>query len=286
MSKCNYKLTLIKLKMPEGPEIHREADKIRDAIGNQPCRYAYFYHDHLKPFEKELVGSTFNSVEAHGKGMVIEIEGGHYFYSHNQLYGKWYIKPAGEYPDTNRELRAELRTDLNSALLYSASEIEIMDKESLNEHSYLTKLGPDVLRDVTPELIAERAGSDQFNGRSFAALLLDQQFLGGVGNYLRTEILFHSGVHPKDRPKDLTDEELLEFGKSVLTISHRSYESGGITVDDESLRTAKSRGEKRKTHRYYLFGREDDDCRVCGSTIVKKKISGRRIYICSNCQNR
>lgn len=68
-----------------------------------------------------------------------------YFYSHNQLYGKWYINRAGEDPETNRQLRAELQTDQQSALLYSASEIDVMDGESIKEHPYLVKLDPDVL---------------------------------------------------------------------------------------------------------------------------------------------
>lgn len=52
--------------MPEGPEIHREADKIRDVLAQKSCSYIYFYHDHLKSFEKELTGKTINPVDAYG----------------------------------------------------------------------------------------------------------------------------------------------------------------------------------------------------------------------------
>ncbi len=272
--------------MPEGPEVHREAHKIRAAIGNQYPIYVYFYHEHLKPFEKELTGIQIESVTAYGKSLVISFRDDMHLFSHNQLYGKWYIKTAGEYPTTNRQLRVELRTDQKSALLYSASEIDVMDGESLRHHPYLSKLGPDLLKDVTPETIAERMVSDRFRKRSFASLLLDQGFLSGVGNYLRTEILFHARIHPRMRPSDLRDEEVLNFSKSALIITGRSYQTGGITTDDKLVMKLKSEGKKRREYRHYLFSRGGKPCHACGSPIEKQQMSGRRIYVCEECQSR
>lgn len=270
--------------MPEGPEVHREADSIRAAIkGDQPI-YIYFHHKHLKPFEKELAGRKVTSVEAHGKGLVISFEDDSHLFTHNQLYGKWYIKPAGSYPKTNRELRVELRTDKKSALLYSASEIDVMDGESLAEHPYLCKLGPDLLKNPTPEQIVERASDDSFKRKSFASLLLNQGFLSGIGNYLRTEILFDSRLHPSLKPKDLNDEQLIRFGRSAIVITRRAYETGGITVEEELMRRLKKNGTKRREFRHYLFARAGKPCRVCSTDIIKQSMSGRRIYICEECQ--
>lgn len=270
--------------MPEGPEIHREADKIRTAICGKEIKYAYFYHDHLKNFEKDLVSLKVESVEAKGKAMLIGFEKDFRMFSHNQLYGKWFIKNAGEYPNTNRQLRAELQTNQKSALLYSASDIDIMDTESLLEHPYLEKIGPDILSEITPQQIAARAKSEKFSGRSFAALLLDQQFLSGVGNYLRSEILFDACIHPDVRPKDLNDEKLLQLGQSAITISQRSYHTGGITLNDHILKNAKKNGEKRKKTRFYVFSRAGKLCRICENPIQKIQKSGRRLYICKQCQ--
>ncbi|WP_340102688.1 endonuclease VIII [Rhodohalobacter sp. 8-1] len=270
--------------MPEGPEIHREADKISNAIADSHLRYIYYYHDHLKPFEKELAEKRVENVEAFGKGLVISFEDDFHMYSHNQLYGKWYIKPAGDYPKTNRQLRAELRTDQKSALLYSASEIDVMDGESIKEHPYLSKLGPDLLKGVTVDDIVERSKSDDFRRKMFASLLLDQTFLSGVGNYLRTEILFDSKIDPSAKPKDLSDEQLIEFAKSALTITHRAYQTKGMTVADDILSEAKQNGEKRRQYRHYLFNRAGKPCRMCGTEVEKLEKSGRRIYVCRNCQ--
>lgn len=270
--------------MPEGPEIHREADKISKAIEGNEVRYVYYYHDHLKDFERELADKRVENVEAFGKGIVISFEDDFHMYSHNQLYGRWYVKPAGEYPKTNRQLRAELRTDHKAALLYSASEIDVMDGESIEEHPYLSKLGPDLLKDVTVEQIVERCKSDDFKRKMFASLLLDQTFLSGVGNYLRSEILFDARINPSSKPKELSDEKLKKFAKSAITITLRSYETKGITVSEDILSEAKSAGEKRRHYRHYIFNRGGKPCRICGTEIEKMKKSGRRIYVCNNCQ--
>ncbi|REL24289.1 endonuclease VIII [Rhodohalobacter sp. SW132] len=270
--------------MPEGPEIHREADMIRNAIGGEECRYIFFYHEHLKPYEKKLSGSMIRSVEAFGKGLVIGFSIDLNMFSHNQLYGKWFIKSAGEYPNTNRKLRVELQTPQKSALLYSASEIEVLDNESIKMHTYLGGLGPDILKPISADEIVERCRMDAFKRRSFAALLLDQSFLSGIGNYLRTEILFDSGIDPSDSPGKLSDEQLEQFAKSAITISHRAYESGGITASDNWVQAAKKNGEKRRSYRHYLFNRDEESCRICGAEIVKLNKSGRRIYVCPECQ--
>jgi endonuclease-8 len=270
--------------MPEGPEIHREADAIRKAISKAECRYVFFRHEHLKAFENKLTGSKVREVSAKGKAILIHFENDLTMFSHNQLYGKWYIKPAGQYPKTNRDLRVELRTDQKSALLYSASEIEVLNSDELEDQSYLKNLGPDILDDLTIEEVYSRASSEEFNGRSFAALLLDQHFLSGVGNYLRSEILFHSGVDPSARPKDLQQTTLETFSKSVIQISQRAYLTGGITADDDIVKEAKKAGEKRSQYRHFVFARAGKECRECGSEVKKIQKSGRRLYLCESCQ--
>lgn len=271
--------------MPEGPEIHIEADSIRKAIGGSACRYIQFYHEHLKPFEKELSERMVESVEAYGKGLVISFEGDTHIFSHNQLYGKWYITTAGNYPKTSRSLRLEIQNDHKSALLYSASDIDVMDGESIKQHPYLSSIGPDVIRAEDTAPVLDQATSKSFRNRSFSALLLDQHFLAGVGNYLRSEILFHAGIHPSEKPSDLSDSKLTQFCKSAILISQRAYQNRGITNHDENVAAAKAEGLTRRHYRHFVFGREDKPCYSCGNIIRKDRMGGRRIYISETCQN-
>ncbi len=269
--------------MPEGPEIHLEAQKIRKVLAGKSCTYSWFFHEHLKPFERELSEKKILDVQAYGKGLVISFDGDTHIYSHNQLYGRWYIAKAGEYPNISRSLRLEIQTAHHAALLYSASEIDVMDGESIKTHPYLSAIGPDVLRCSIDDVIAQ-CQHTSFRNRAFSGLLLDQHFLAGVGNYLRSEILFCSGIHPSEKPSQLSSVRLQKFAETALLISHRAFETKGITLDEVRVAQAKAAGTKRRGYRHFVFAREGEPCYHCGNEILKTAMNSRRIYLCENCQ--
>src|SRR3546814_2299648 len=74
----------------------------------------------------------------------------------------------------------------------------------LHAHPFLSRLGPDVLDPGLDEAAVEvRMLDPRFAGRSLGGLLLDQGFLAGMGNYLRSEVLFAANLLPQRRPRDL-----------------------------------------------------------------------------------
>jgi endonuclease VIII len=48
--------------MPEGPEIHRAADKIQRAIAGEVVADVFFACDRLKPYENDLLGRRVTAV--------------------------------------------------------------------------------------------------------------------------------------------------------------------------------------------------------------------------------
>jgi formamidopyrimidine-DNA glycosylase len=50
------------------------------------------------------------------------------------------------------------------------------------------------------------------------SLLLDQKFSAGVGNWIADEILFHSRIHPEQRPNTLTDEQIKTLHEKMLYV--------------------------------------------------------------------
>ncbi|TVQ13190.1 MAG: endonuclease VIII [Leptolyngbya sp. DLM2.Bin27] len=273
--------------MPEGPEIRRAADNLNRAIaGNIVCDL-FFAFDHLKPYEAELVGCTVTAVTPYGKAIVTSFDNGLGVYSHNQLYGKWVVcKPNGALP-TGRQLRFAVHTPRRWALLYSASEIEVLTAEAVPTHPYIVKLGPDTLdATVTPDQVAARALSQPFHRRQFATLLLDQGFLGGIGNYLRSEILYVAGIHPAQRPVDCTADQIAAFAEAALALPQQSYRHGGITNDLALAAHLKATGYRRREYRHWVFSRAGQPCHRCGAAIAKIVIGGRRCYICPGCQPR
>lgn len=273
--------------MPEGPEIRRVADRLANALVGHEIVGARFGLRRLEPYADELVGTTVVSVAPRGKALLTRFDSGRVLYSHNQLYGRWYVVRAGSMPRTGRSLRVALETASHSALLYSASDIELLDEEQVESHPFIAKLGPDVLDPRTPpRVIAKRLRGRAFARRSLGALLLDQSFVAGLGNYLRSEILFFAGRHPSERPCDLDDDQIAQLAKLVRSITKRAYTTGGVTEEPAFVAEAKAAGESRRTWRHAVFGREHAPCRRCGEPIERIEVGSRRLYLCGWCQGR
>ncbi|WP_428236947.1 endonuclease VIII [Gracilimonas sp.] len=267
--------------MPEGPEIWRAADKISEAIAGKEIEEVFFAFEELKPFEPKLQGLRVDSITPRGKAIVTSFENNLNLYSHNQLYGKWMIGKDGSEPDTNRSLRVAIHTADSSAFLYSASEIEMIEDEEVEVHPYIKKLGPDVVHpETTYDEVLQRYQSSTFKNRKLSTLLLDQGFLSGLGNYLRSEILFCSGVDPEFRPRDCSEDQIEALAKHSLELSRRSYKTGGLTTPDDLVKALKEEGTSRKQYRHYAYGRAGKPCYKCGKEIQVVETGGRKIYYC------
>lgn len=271
--------------MPEGPEIRRAADKIARAIAHRPVEEVYFAFEHLQPYENLFRGQTIVSVEPRGKALLTRFEDGLSIYSHNQLYGKWVICKARSYPTTQRQLRLAIHNEKKSALLYSASDIEVLSPEEVETHPFLSRLGPDVVNPQTPQAaVTAQVKAAVFRRRKLAGLLLNQHYLSGLGNYLRSEILFVARIHPALRPMDCTEAELDALAVAAVAIARQSYKTGGITNDPALAAQLKTEGWKRRQYRHWVFGRADEPCHRCSTPILKETLAGRRLYYCPNCQ--
>jgi endonuclease-8 len=271
--------------MPEGPEIRRAADKIAAVLEDCLVDEVVFGLPQLKRWEVELTGQRVLRLETRGKALLTHFENGLSVYSHNQLYGRWYVVKRDRYPDTNRSLRMALHTTQHSALLYSASDISVWETARLLEHPFLAKVGPDILdpglhwRDVAARLL-----SDRFCRRKLGGFYLDQDFVAGIGNYLRSEILFLAGVYPWARPVDLSRKQLNELARQTLEVARRSYETGGVTTTPRLHRSLKAAGLPRREYRHMVFGRSGRACYSCGTDIIKDVVGSRRLYWCPVCQ--
>jgi len=269
--------------MPEGPEIRRAADRLAKAVLGQPLVRVEFGLPTLKHHEPALVGSRIEAITPQGKALLTRFDNGLTLYSHNQLYGVWKVAKAGERPATARSLRVALETAKRAILLYSASDIEIWPSDRVHEHPFLQRLGPDVLDPaLDAETVAERLRAPRFTGRSLTALLLDQGFLAGMGNYLRSEVLFEAGIAPQRRPRDLAPSEITTLAQALLEVPRRSYRTRGI-------RAAKGMKSDYLTDtpegfRFRVFDREGKVCERCGNRIERAALGGRRLYWCMGCQ--
>ncbi len=269
--------------MPEGPEIRRAADGLAAAVVGEPLVSAFFSFPRLKAFEAQLRGRRILSILPQGKALLTRFDDGWTMYSHNQLYGVWQVADAGVRPETTRSLRVALETEKRAILLYSASDVSMWRDEDLPTHPFLSRLGPDVLDPgITGAAVGKRLQQREFARRTLSVLLLEQGFLAGMGNYLRSEVLFEARLAPGRKPSELTPAERKRLASTLLEVPRRSYATRGIVP--ASGMKADYLTDTPEGFTFQVFDRQGLPCPCCGAAIERRELGGRRLYLCRRCQ--
>lgn len=142
----------------------------------------------------------------------------------------------------------------------------------------LKTLGPCVLNEnITPEIFAKNLlkKPDRVISESF----LDQSLLSGVGNYLRAEILYRSGISPWRCVTDITAEEYVKLCNDTIDISKESYQSQGATIS--TYRTVD--GSKGTTQfNFKVYSR--NTCPLGHLIHRQAGNEGRTVWWCNVCQ--
>ncbi len=217
--------------------------------------------------------------------MLIRFENDWSMYSHNELYERWTVNLNTKRVKSARARRVVLKTKKHAVRLWSATDIDLIPTSEEDEHPFLKKIGPDVLNESCSfELIEERLTSKNFHKKKASTLMLDQTFFAGLGNYLRSEILFDAKIHPDDRPYDLDKTEITEWANSIKNISHLAYKTGGFTVSKSLADKNKANGESKRSYRHAVFMRNKYECLDCKSRIERKWYGKRKLDYCPSCQ--
>jgi len=271
--------------MPEGPEIRRAADELDRALRGQRALAVEFHTPALRRHGPRLTGQRIESVTPRSKAMLIRFAGGATLYSHNQLYGRWCVLRAGHTPPVGLALRVLIRTRAHTALLFSATDIALLDDAGVAAHPYLNRLGVDLLDPgTTRALVRVQAQAGAFQRRSLASLLLDQGFYAGLGNYLRSEILYVARLRAGDRLGALDERTRERLADTALDLTRQAYRTRGVTNDLARVTRLKRAGVAFADYRHHVFDRAGSPCWDCGTLIVRTDVGGRGIYSCPSCQ--
>ena len=101
-------------------------------------------------------------------------------------------------------------------------------------------------RSTTVATVLARLRQPAFARRSLAALLLDQGFLAGLGNYLRSDILHATGLRHTMRPAELSDDALEPLARAILELPRQSLRTAGTTNDAELVRKLERQGHQAR----------------------------------------
>lgn len=147
------------------------------------------------------------------------------------------------------------------------------------QHPLLASLGPEPLEDAFDGAYLYR--ETRTRSAPIKTVIMDSHLVVGVGNIYASESLFRAGINPKIPANKLSKprcERLVAEIKATLT---DALAAGGSSLRD-FFGADGNPGYFQQT--YFVYGRKDEPCRVCGGAVRIIKQGQRSTFYCPKCQ--
>jgi len=267
--------------VPELPEVEIITRELNSVFRGKRILDVLVYRDKAikgiskDEFIRKLIGEKVKGIIRRGKVMLFEMENV-WLIVHLKINGQVYvseIKPSWALVGFKfeGEKRCLYLCDFRGL-------VELRLSEDPYKELFLTKMGPDALSE---EFSFEYFYSKVRNSRSkIKPLIMDQNFVAGIGNIYAAEALFRAKIRPDRIASSLTEEEVKRLYKAIRDVLNDSIKHGAAVK--KYLIDGKNR--KDFSNNFLVYNREGEACRVCGGKIAKVTLSGRGTYFCPTCQ--
>jgi endonuclease-8 len=271
--------------MPEGDTIFRAARTLHRALaGRRVARFESVYPkltriDHDSP----LAGRTVLSVTARGKHLLMTFSGDLILHTHMRMNGSWHIyRPGERWRAPRHEMRISVDTPKYVAVGFNIPVAEFLTPAQLAQHEQIQALGPD-LTDPDFDRSDVRRRMAVLATEPLHDVLLNQRVVAGIGNALKSEVLFVARINPFMPAGELADEafeRLMDAARRLMDMNTR--ESASLPP----VFGRRTTGSLDASAKLYVYGREGKPCRACGSAIEARKsgLDARLTYWCPRCQ--
>ncbi len=291
--------------MPEGHTTHRIARDIRKDLGGQVLS-ASSPQGRVADLAAAVDGLPLAKTEAYGKHLALHCGATNsgaatIIHVHLGLIGKFTRVPADTPPRDTIRLRlqaaASQPTGAKPASVAPADTIwdltapNTCELINLGEWDQITaQLGPDPLRRGSgPNGKACAAFVEKLMAKKapLAAVLLDQSVTAGIGNVFRSELSFLLGVDPRSPANSLTEKQTKALWVLIVEQLQRGVRLNRIvTLTDKDAKdgAGTTPGRLPRSESLYVYKRDTEPCRRCGTPIQTSDLAGRRIWWCPTCQ--
>ncbi|MAG55830.1 MAG: hypothetical protein CMJ83_06030 [Planctomycetes bacterium] len=215
--------------MPELPEVESERRFLRDEIAGRRLVEVAVARDPIvfegvspQKVRKALLGRRVVDLHRRGKHLWWELDRRPWPCFHLGMTGAWHgYTDVAERPRFWKiELRAEGGRRVCMTNVRRLGRVRL--REDPASQDPIARLGPDPLIDLP--------GPSAFSAAVRArrcpvkALLLDQSFAAGVGNWIADEVLFQARIDPRRRACDLDDAEARRIRSALVRIVKKAVE--------------------------------------------------------------
>ncbi|OGI22105.1 MAG: DNA-formamidopyrimidine glycosylase [Candidatus Moranbacteria bacterium RIFCSPHIGHO2_01_FULL_55_24] len=282
--------------MPELPEVQTVVVQLDRKITGKTIRS--FWSDWGKKiysskttFAKKIKGAAVLGVRRFGKHIVIDLDNGYSIVAHLKMTGHFLYKT-----EENRDDKAFTEDPINGYIhhIITFSDGATLEFSDMRKFGWLRAvetgeaemlssimtlgidaLSPKLTQDVFKGLLLARSS------RPIGAVLLEQHLIAGIGNIYRSEALFLAGILPMRRIADIKPSEWPKILPAIKKVLRHAVRLHG-TSDGDFRDTDGLPGRFQRT--LFVYRRQGEPCKKCGTIIVRKKMGQRSVFYCSSCQ--
>jgi len=222
---------------------------------------------------KKLNGQKIVAVRRRAKILLIDLADGSSLVFHLKLTGQLIFNG-----QPTAQTRQVFVFDDGSRLVFNDVRKFGWWKKVKNTESIEKKLGPEALEidlNTFRNLLKKRPKA------KIKPLLMNQQFIAGIGNIYSDEILFAARVLPWRMVKTLSDAEIKKIHQKIKEVLKKAIQFRGTT--EQYYRDACGQPGNYNQH-LKVYQREGEPCFVCGQKIKRIKMGGRSAHYCPHCQ--
>jgi formamidopyrimidine-DNA glycosylase len=266
--------------MPELPEVETIKLQLQRKVSNKKIREVIIKDARIikgisaSSFKTKVEGKTIKKVIRRGKVLILELGKDLFLIIHLRISG-WLIlsKEIEEY------CRVAFLLEDKHILCFCDSRVlgEIKLVSDWRQLSIVKNMGPEPFKLSKQEFIKLFAGKKT----KIKPLLMDQNFIAGVGNMYAQESVFCAGIHPERTVDKIEKNELGQVYTCLMSILKKAIVKKGSSVDTYRQVTGEE-GEYISLLKVYQ--REKKPCFRCKTPIKRKSIGGRGTYFCPTCQ--
>ena len=269
--------------MPELPEVETVKVFLQKNIINKKTLSIKIKNKNLrfvinKDISQILSNSNITKISRRGKYLLFLYNNKHTLLFHLGMTGFFRIERKYEFRKHDHLIFNFIKKKLIFNDIRKFGFVKIYNNKEILNCSHLKNLGPEPL---SSKFCYEYFYRNLNRKTNIKNLLMNQNFVAGLGNIYCSEILFRSNIKPTRPIRLIKDYEINKIISSVKDILLNSIQLGGTTIKNFVVSDEKIGYFKNKL---MVYGRNGMSCLKCKNKIVKITQSGRSTFFCSQCQ--
>ena len=271
--------------MPELPEVETTRRGIQKVLDNAQIKYLIVRDRRLRwpvpnDLEQRVEGQNVVSVRRRAKYILIELDNG-YLIWHLGMSGS--LKIIDEHASINKHDHIDLVLKGGKAIRFNDPRrfgCLLWGGADALTHPLLAALGPEPLEQhFDGNYLYQKSRGRKIAIKNF---IMDQKIVVGVGNIYASEALFSARVLPARQACRISLARYQALADEIKYVLNAAIKQGGTTLQDFQQADGKPGYFKQAL---LVYGREGEQCEVCGEIILNKVIGQRASFYCPGCQH-